>query len=150
MSRFVFLACLLSLVVVSVGWTQNQPNELSRKQLVALKAKFRVALQSYSRNHPKAIALRKQISALEAILAEQEQEFSHRLLTVIAKNGVAVTLKNARIRSLGGRSFLVGVETKNPQQITKLRFDGKVIWIPVDGVTQMIEVNIKKQTDNKK
>jgi hypothetical protein len=46
-------------------------------------------------------------------------------------------LKDARIRNLGGRRFVVGVEVAG--FIVRPQFVGSTVWLPLDDVTQMIE-----------
>jgi hypothetical protein len=58
-----------------------------------------------------------------------------------AKDHVALTLEKVEIRQLGGRAFVVGQEMKkSPYQITKEMFGGATVWVPVDAVTQLVEL----------
>jgi hypothetical protein len=52
---------------------------------------------------------------------------------------VAYVLEQPRIRSAGGRSFVVG-KSKAGTSLVKDQFAGNTIWIPLDKVTQMIEL----------
>jgi hypothetical protein len=58
-----------------------------------------------------------------------------------AKEGVSATLEKPEVRQLGGRSFVVGREMKNePHQYTKERFGGGMVWVPVDAITLLVEL----------
>ena len=60
---------------------------------------------------------------------------------MFAKDEAGVSLlKDARIRSIGGRSFIVGREAKDPNKISMSTFAGNVVWIPLDGVVRMVEI----------
>ena len=62
-------------------------------------------------------------------------------LFVQAKDGVAYILDTAEVRELGGRKFLVGREMKNsPYGLTKEQFVGATIWVPVDAITSLVEL----------
>jgi hypothetical protein len=67
-------------------------------------------------------------------------------VVVLAKDNVAYTLEKAEVRQLGGRAFLVGPEMKDsPYQITKERFGGATVWVPVDAITEMVELEPRKR-----
>jgi hypothetical protein len=67
-------------------------------------------------------------------------------VVVLGKDQIAYTLEKAEVRQLGGRAFLVGREMKDPPlQITKERFAGCLIWVPVDSVTEIIELDQAKR-----
>jgi hypothetical protein len=57
---------------------------------------------------------------------------------VQAKEQIAATLERPQIRKLGGRDFVVGKETDSAY--TKGRFGAGIMWIPLDNVTQLVEV----------
>jgi hypothetical protein len=62
-------------------------------------------------------------------------------VVVLAKENVSDTLEKAEIRQLGGRAFVVGQVMKNsPYKITKEEFGGATVWVPVDTITQLIEL----------
>jgi hypothetical protein len=61
------------------------------------------------------------------------------VLVLSKQSGVAATLEQARIRSVGGRQFVVGKEMKD-SSYTKANFAGGTIWIPLDDVTQLVEL----------
>jgi hypothetical protein len=66
-------------------------------------------------------------------------------VVVLAKDNVAATLEKVEVRQLGGRSFIVGRVMKDPpQQITKDLLPGATVWVPVDAVTQLIELEQPK------
>lgn len=54
-----------------------------------------------------------------------------------------VTLEQARIRSVGRRSFVVGKEIDSSYY--KTSFAGGIIWIPLDDVIQMVELTRLKE-----
>ena len=65
---------------------------------------------------------------------------------VQANGNVAFTLEKAEIRQLGGRAFLVGRQIKDdPYKLTKELFGGGTIWVPVDGITQLVELEPVKR-----
>jgi len=67
--------------------------------------------------------------------------FSDKPVLVQAKDQVAYTLVKVEVRQLGGRSFLVGREMRNsPYMITKEQWKGAMVWVPLDTVTQMVEL----------
>jgi hypothetical protein len=60
---------------------------------------------------------------------------------ITAKEGVGVTLEKPEVRQLGSRAFVVGKEMKNePHQYTKERFGGGMVWVPVDAITLLVEL----------
>ncbi len=62
---------------------------------------------------------------------------SHPVL-VMSRHQVSATLRGARLRSLGGRQFVVGDEIPSPY--TKVQFQGGTVWIPLEDVTQLVEL----------
>jgi hypothetical protein len=110
---------------------------------VALEDELRILLKDHGSTHPKVLALKERITLLKADVAQGEEIVPRGLLVVISKQNVSATLKDARIRSLGGRSFVVGVEVEGPR-LTKPSLPGMVVWIPLDDVIQMVEA-IKAQ-----
>jgi hypothetical protein len=71
----------------------------------------------------------------------QEEELPPGFIYVFAKDEAGVSLlKDARIRSIGGRSFVVGREAEDPNKITKSTYAGNVVWIPLDNVLRMVEI----------
>ena len=60
---------------------------------------------------------------------------------LLAKDNVAIAMEKPEVKQLGGRSFLVGREMKNATpQYVKERFGGAVVWVPVDSVMQIVEI----------
>jgi hypothetical protein len=61
---------------------------------------------------------------------------------LLAKDSVAHTLEKPEIRQLGGRMFVVGRQIKDdPYKLNKPLFGGAAtIWVPVDGITQLVEL----------
>jgi hypothetical protein len=49
----------------------------------------------------------------------------------------AVTLEKARIRNLGGRSFIVG-RVLDDETVTRAQFVGLVQWLPLSDVRRMV------------
>jgi hypothetical protein len=49
----------------------------------------------------------------------------------------AVTLENARVRHLGGRSFLVG-RVVDDETVTRAQFVGLTQWLPLSDVRRMV------------
>jgi hypothetical protein len=63
-----------------------------------------------------------------------------------AKDNVAFTLEKPEIRQLGGRSFVVGREMKDsPYHLTKELFGGSLVWVPVDAITSLVELEPPKR-----
>ena len=65
--------------------------------------------------------------------------FAGKLLLVLAKDGVAVTLERPEVRQVGGRAFVVGKEAKG-SPYSRERFGGAPVWMPVESVTQLVEL----------
>jgi hypothetical protein len=77
--------------------------------------------------------------------APEAPRLSGKPVVVLAKENVATTLEKAEVRQLGGRAFIVGRVMKDPPyQITKDQFAGATVWVPVDAVTQLIELEQPK------
>jgi hypothetical protein len=72
-------------------------------------------------------------------VAPQPESVSKHTVLVLAKEQVAATLEQAQIRQLGGRRFIVGKVVKG-SPYTKDTFSGGTVWIPVDDVTQLVEL----------
>jgi hypothetical protein len=67
--------------------------------------------------------------------------FSGKPILILAKDGVGYTLVKAGLRQLGNRSFVVSQEMKDsPYHLTKERFGGGTVWVPVDSVTEIVEL----------
>jgi hypothetical protein len=52
---------------------------------------------------------------------------------------VGTHLEQARIRSAGGRHFIVGKEVKDSSYV-RSHFGGATVWIPLDDVKQLVEL----------
>ena len=59
---------------------------------------------------------------------------------VVTSDGVGYGLAKPRIRSVGGRSFVVGKSEKDNNHYVNARYPGKVIWVPLDKVKEMVEL----------
>ena len=59
--------------------------------------------------------------------------------TFIAGKDVEVVLDAPEVRELGGRSFLVGREDQDAHFVQP-RFGGGTVWVPLDTVTQVVEL----------
>jgi len=70
--------------------------------------------------------------------AAQSEALSDMPVFVQAKEQVAATLERPQIRKLGGRDFIVGKERDS--SYTKGRFGAGIMWIPLDNVTQLVEL----------
>jgi hypothetical protein len=133
MSRNLFVVCLLALDPLS-ACRADEP----RTALVDAPSSDRVAAQesppskSQDQVNPDGASPRRR---------PQEEELPQGFLYVFAKDDVGVSLlKDARVRSIGGRSFVVGREAADPNKITKSTYAGNVVWIPLDNVVRMVEI----------
>jgi hypothetical protein len=129
----------LVLGLLSVSWAGDERSPAIATKRVALEDELRVLLKDHGTTHPAVVALKERIALLTAEASQGEAINPKGLLVVLSKENVGATLKDARIRSLGGRPFVVGLEVKGPN-ITKPRFVGRVVWIPLNDVIQMVEV----------
>jgi hypothetical protein len=143
MSRMLLHAGVLGLCLLSAGWAGEERGKATDTKRVALEDELRALLKDHGPTHPAVLALQERIARLDADAARGEEICPKRLLVVLAKAQVGATLKGARLRTLGGRSFVVGTVVEGPN-ITRATFLGKVVWIPVDDVTQLIEVEEEK------
>jgi hypothetical protein len=74
-----------------------------------------------------------------------EDALAAKPIYVAAKDHVAYTLEKVEFRKLGGRDFLVGREMKDPPyQITRAKFPGATVWVPLDAITEMVELEPRK------
>jgi hypothetical protein len=64
-------------------------------------------------------------------------------ILILAKDKVGFSLEKPEVRQLGGRSFVVGREMKNAPS-TKEQFGGATVWLPVDAITQIVELEPPK------
>jgi hypothetical protein len=140
MSRLLLLVGFLALTLLSTGQAGDGRGKAIDTKRVALEDELRILLKDRGPTHPSVIALRERIARLKADAAQGESVFPKGLLVVISKQNVAATLRDARIRSIAGRPFVVGLEVKGPN-ITKGTFAEMVVWIPLDDVKQMVEVS---------
>jgi hypothetical protein len=62
---------------------------------------------------------------------------------VLAKEKGGYTLEKAELRRVAGRAFLVGKEMKD-SPYTKPTFGGLVVWVPLDSVTTLVELEPPK------
>ena len=140
MSRVLLLVGFLGFTLLSTGCTGDERSNAIDTKLVALEDELRILKKDRGPTHPLVVALQERIDLLKADAVQGEPILPNGLLVVISKQNVAATLKDARIRSLGGRSFVVGLEVKAPN-FTKGTYVGMVVWIPVNDVIQMVEVS---------
>jgi hypothetical protein len=74
--------------------------------------------------------------------------FSGKLIAVITKDGLVgagYTLEKATVRQLGGRAFVVGRVAKDPpRKLTPPDVPGTTVWVPVDAITHIIEMEQRK------
>ena len=74
--------------------------------------------------------------------------FSGKPILIQAENDVAFTLEKPEVRQLGGRAFVVGRELQDdPYDFTRQRFAGGTVWVPVDGITQLVELEPLKREE---
>ena len=74
--------------------------------------------------------------------------FSGKPIFVQAEKDVAFTLEKPEVRQLGGRAFVVGRELQDdPYDFTPQRFVGGTVWVAVDGITQLIELEPRKREE---
>jgi RNA polymerase sigma factor (sigma-70 family) len=69
---------------------------------------------------------------------------SGRPACILTKDNVAVTLEKFEVRQLGGRAFLVGREMPD-SKYTKAKWGGGTVWVPVDAVTEFVELPSKDE-----
>jgi hypothetical protein len=146
MSRLSFIVSIVLLGLLSMSWAGNGRSKAIETRRVALEDELRALLKDHGAAHPEVSALKQRIALLTADAAQGNEIVPKGLLVVLSKDNVAATLKDARVRSLGGRAFLVGLDVEGPK-ITRPTFVGKTVWIPLDGVTQMIELEDPKGND---
>jgi hypothetical protein len=88
--------------------------------------------QVYGPGHPQVLAAKAKLAAAD------EPTFKGTVLVLTRAGNTSTSLRDARNVTLGGRSFLVGTEVKN--NYTTGQFNGKKVWIPVDEVTELVEL----------
>ena len=66
---------------------------------------------------------------------------SDKPVLVVSKH-VSAVLEQPRVRAAGGRHFVVGKEAEH-SDLTRGGFAGKTLWIPIDDVTQLVELENK-------
>ena len=142
MWRLLLIVSLVVLGFFSASRAGDDRSKAIETKRVALEDELRALLKDHGATHPAVVALEERIALLKGDAAQGEQEVPKGLLVVIAKQNVSTTLQDARLRSIGNRKFIVGVEVEGPK-ITKANFAGMVIWIPLDDVVQMVEVKKK-------
>jgi hypothetical protein len=144
MSRLLLAAGVLALGFLAASWAGDNCGNATDTKRVALEDELRRFLQDHGPTHPDVVGLKERIALLTADGARGEEINPKGLLVVLSKENFGATLKGARIRSFGGRPFVVGLEVKGPN-ITKPRFVGSVVWIPLNDVIQMVEVEEPKE-----
>jgi hypothetical protein len=124
------------LCVTSICWSGDAPTGTPAPEYVRLRAELHRLEELYGSNHPKVVAVK-------ARLAQADGPALKGPVLVHTRTGsTTVSLADIRTRSLGGRQFLVGSEVKTGY--TKGTFVGRQVWIPVDDVTQMVELGDRK------
>ena len=137
MVRTLVLTCVCGLLV-SAGQAGDGPPANASKR-ADLEAKLKLLGARFGPDHPEVRDVEIELQRVAA----SAQPFSKGPLVVLSKSNANYTLKDADVRIIGGRSFIVGVEIKS--DITKTRFEGQVIWIPLDDVTEMIELQSQEK-----
>ena len=66
-----------------------------------------------------------------------QEPFAGKLILVATANNQN-TLKNAQIRKLGDRSFVVGVTVRD-NTVTRQDYPGRTLWLPVADVVEIVE-----------
>lgn len=67
--------------------------------------------------------------------------FKGKTIVVLARDKVAHTLVQVQVKQLGGRTFLVGQVVKDsPHKITREPYGEVKVWIPVDGIMEIVEL----------
>jgi hypothetical protein len=142
MARTLVLTCVCGLLLSSGVAGDGPP--LSQKRTEA-EAELQLLLRTYGDNHPKVLEARVRLDQLRKAEADADVSITKGLLVVLTKHQTDATLRGAQVKTLGGRSFVVGTEVAGGPNITKARFPGRTVWIPVDEITQMIEVDDAKE-----
>jgi hypothetical protein len=118
---------LVALCVVPALCSGDPPPDQTR---------LRTLEQSYGPSHPKVLAVKAQI-------VDQAEPAFNGLVVVLTRNAdAAFTLGEMRALSFGGRQFLVGKDVKSDYTMGK--FVGKRVWVPIEDVTQMVELGDAK------
>lgn len=103
---------------------------MSRKTLLALVVPALLGISLLAWSAPVPPAKEKE--------AARSQMLSNNPVLVLASDQVNHVLAQPEIRSVGGRSFVIG-KAKN-SEYTKEPFPGRAVWIPLDKVKEMIEL----------
>src|SRR5262249_20343806 len=111
----------------AIGATWPVPREESRTQLTEHEA-----------TPLSLVAIKSQVTPPKPAAVQEEVGLPQGWLVVLTRERLNVTLKEARVRPVGGRSFVIGTEVDNPQ-ITKPMFVGMLVWMPLDDVIQIVE-----------
>jgi hypothetical protein len=72
--------------------------------------------------------------------APRPEVLSDKPVLVLTGQEGGAHLERAQLRSLGGRHFIVGKEVKDSPYV-RSRFDGATMWIPLEDVKQLVELN---------
>lgn len=160
-------AVVFSVALLGVWWVapvrsggdppRNPPTPASAeldKALAALLAQEAELKQHYGPDHPELqrvrarIALTREFHAKLGALAPERADlpvvngpvFVHTTRGDIHNSAV---LRDPRVRSIGAKQFLVGVSVKSTL-LKESRFEGKTVWIPLDEIGQMVELDEPK------
>jgi hypothetical protein len=108
----------------------DPPADESNQARVELE--LRRLLATHGDHHPEVIRLK------EMLGAGRTPSFKGQVLVLTKTATSSTTLKDVRVLPLGSRSFLVGTEVKS--NVTRGNFIGSRVWIPIDDVTQLVEL----------
>jgi hypothetical protein len=64
--------------------------------------------------------------------------FGNKIVLLEVKGSYSTTLKSVVVKKLGDRTFLVGTALRD-SPLTRESYPGKVVWLPVSDVEQIIE-----------
>jgi hypothetical protein len=143
MTRMLFIVGMVMLGLFSATRAGDDRGKSVETKRAALEDELRVLLTDHGPAHPPVLALKDRIDQLTAEGGQGREINPKGLLVVLSKEKVGATLKEARIRTLGGRAFVVGVEVEGPK-MTNPMFLGRTVWVPLDDVIQMVEVDDAK------
>lgn len=143
MSRILAVVGIVVLGLLSARLLGDERGKTNDARRIALEAELADLRNFHGESHPDVLAAKNRIAMLQKEEAHGKEINPKGLLAVISKEKVAATLKDARVRMLGDRSFVVGLEVEG-QKITKGSYVGKTVWIPLDDVIEMIELEDPK------
>jgi hypothetical protein len=145
MRRTAMLLGLLCLALLSSSGPADEPPAATPKRATRtdLEITLQNLLEDHGAEHPKVLRVVRQLALVaqrDKDQASAEPAITKKLLLVAAK-GTGAMLKDARVRSLGGRSFVVGLVVES--DMVQSPFVGNTVWIPLEDVTQMVEMEAR-------